>query len=148
MLYCAENVTFSFRHFFLASYLTERWLYGQNGLDIRSRLVVWRALKNKGLTEDESQDAMRSTLPLNLGDRFSVAAALATLAGGILFIWMASDSLRDLVLQVHRLFDGPLDYALLAIQWLLFYMVMSLVGSCVACVAAVWVYVSRTAKYV
>jgi hypothetical protein len=139
---------FSFRHFFLASYLTERWLYGQKGLDIRSRLVVWRALKNKGLTEEESQDAMLSALPLNLGDRFSLAAALATLAGGSLFIFMASDSLRDLVLQVHRLFDGPLDYALLAVQWLLFYVILSLAGSCVACVAAVWVYASRTARYV
>ncbi len=109
---------------------------------------MWRALKEQGLTEQLLKGTMLSVLPLNLGERFSAAATWLTLAGGSLFIWLASDSLRDLVLQIHRFFGGPLDYALLAIQWLLFYVTMSLLGSCAAGVAALWVYTSRTSKYI
>ena len=72
-----------------------------------------------------------------------MAAGIVTIIGGILFIGLASEPLRDSILQIHRVSDGPLDYVLLAVQWVAFYVGVSFLAFVLAVVAAVAIYASR-----
>lgn len=133
---------------FAPVHFTELAIYGRNGIDVRSRLLLWDALHQKRLTEHQLKDAMLQVLPLDFGERFLVAAGIATLVLGVLFIWLATDPVRNFILQIHRLTDGPVDYALLAVQWLAFYFIMSAVASCLTSIVAFNAYASRIAKHV
>jgi hypothetical protein len=128
-------------------HFTQLMIYGKKGIDVKSRLVLWKALKQKGLTEQQLKDTFLGALPLQFGDRFTVLANVVTLILGVLFIWLANDSVRDCVLQIHRLTDGPLDYILLAAQWWTFYLVMSAVGSCLTWILVFRAYASRIVKH-
>lgn len=130
---------------FAPKHFTELLIYGEKGIDVRCRLLVWDALKRKGLTEQQLKDAMLRALPLDFGEKFSVIATIVTALLGVVFIGFATDSVRGSVLQIHRITDGPLDYVLLAIQWWAFYLVVSLVGSCLASIIAFRAYASRVA---
>jgi hypothetical protein len=109
--------------------------------------LLWDALKGKGLTDQQLKDELLRALPLEFGERFTVGAGVFTLVLGVLFIWLASESVREFVLQIHRISDGPLDYILLLAQWWGFHLAMSLVGSCLASIVAFEVYASRIAKH-
>jgi hypothetical protein len=134
--------------FFTPKHFTELVIYGKKGVDARSRLLLWDALKRKGLIEQQLKDIMLQALPLDFGEKFSVAAGIVTLVLGIAFIGFATDSIRELLLQIHRITDGPLDYVLLAIQWWLFYIVVSLVSSLLVSIVAFQMYASRIAKHI
>lgn len=132
---------------FAPKHFTELLIYGKKGIDARSRLVAWDALKRKGLREQQLKDAMLRALPLDFGEKFSLAASIVTVLLGIAFIAFATDSIRESVLQIHRITDGPLDYVLLAIQWWAFYILLSLVSSFLTSIVAFQLYASRIAKH-
>jgi hypothetical protein len=50
-----------------------------------------------------------------------MTGGIITIIGGLLFIVLASESTRDLVLQIHRVFGGPFDF-----QWLALYVGVSI----------------------
>ena|ERR1700680_3589511 len=137
-----QAVLFAPKHF------TELAIYRKKGVDTRSRLLLWDALKRKGLIEQQLKDAMLQVLPLDFGEKFSVAASIVSAVLGIAFIGFATDSVRESVLQIHAITDGPLDYVLLAIQWWIFYIVVSLVSSLLVSIVAFEMYASRIAKHI
>ncbi len=133
--------------FLAPKHFTELLIYGKKGVDARSRLLLWDALKRKGLIEQQLKDTMLQALPLDFGEKFSVAATIVTLVLGIAFIGFTTDSMREFLFQIHRITDGPLDYVLLAIQWWMFYIVVSLVSSLLVSIAAFERYASRIATH-
>lgn len=132
---------------FAPKHFTELLIYGRKGIDVRCRLVMWRALEGKGLREGQLKEAMLQALPLDFGEKFSVAASIVTALLGIAFIGFATGSVRESVLQIHRITDGPLDYVLLAVQWWAFYIFTSLVGSGLTSLVALERYASRIATH-
>jgi len=136
-----------FRRFLLAALFTDRAIYGKKGIDIKFRLGLYRALGQKGLSESELKDVMLQALPLKLGEPFSTVAAIITIIGSILFIALATEPVRDFVLQFHRFSGGVLDYVLLAVHWLAFYIGLSLVAFVLALAAAIVIYTSRTWRF-
>jgi len=143
------KLQFSIRRavFVAPAHFTELMIYGKRGIDMRCRLALWRALKRKGLPEEQMKNALLNALPLGLGEWFSVGAGLVTMIAGFSFIWLASRPVREFTLQIHRLTNGPSDYVLLMIQWIGFYLAMSLAGSCLTSIIALAVYASRIARY-
>src|SRR5205823_167114 len=144
--FSAWNMQFSIVQalFFAPKHFTELLIYGKKGIDARARILLYGALKRKGLTEQQQwKDALLRALPRDFGEKFSVAATTVTALLGVAFIGFATDSVREFVLQIHRITDGPLDYVLLAIQWWAFYMVVSLVSSGFVSVIAFQRYASR-----
>jgi hypothetical protein len=124
--------------------MNRQWICrsGERGIDIRFRLGLYRALKQSGLTESELKDAALRALPLKLGEQFSMTGGIITIIGGLLFIVLASESTRDLVLQIHRVFGGPFDF-----QWLALYVGVSISAFVLTAIIAVGVYSSRTWKF-
>ncbi len=107
----AENMEFSFRRtmLFAPVHFTELVIYGKKGIDIKSRLLLYDALRGNRLTDQQLRDALLRVLPLDFGERFTVAASVLMLVLGVLFIWLANEPVREFVLQIHRISDGPLD---------------------------------------
>ncbi len=122
-------------------------IFGKRGLDIKVRLMLYEKLTGRGLSKEQIKEIMIEVLPLKLGDGFVKIAGPIAILAGVLFQFLASPELRDACLQIHRIFLGPMDYAVLALQWILFYLAMSLVGFCIAMLVAVSVYISRVSRY-
>jgi len=91
-------------------------IFGQSGLDVRTRLLLYQAFKKRELSAEEMKAQFSEVLPLQLGERFSKISLLVTMILGILFIAFSSDTIRMPIPQIHHLFDGPLDYFVLALQ--------------------------------
>jgi hypothetical protein len=135
------------RRTLLAAFLTDRAIYGKKGIDIRFRLGLWNTLRRNGVMEHELKETLLTALPLRLGEWFPVLAGLLTIFGGIMFIVLATEGVRDSVLQIHHVFDGPLDLALLVIQWLAFYILISFISTLVSLTAAIAIYASRVYRH-
>lgn len=104
-----EFPKFSFIKFLVlgARHLVEIFLFSQNGLDTRMRLVVWRRLKEKMTTasDEEKAQALVTILPVNYGNRFATLANLLTLGLGIAFIIWAPSIVVEPVLHIHRVLN-------------------------------------------
>ena len=133
---------------FAPVHFTELVIYRKKGIDIKSRLLLYDALRGNRLTDQQLRDAILRVLPLDFGEWFTVGASVLTLVLGVLFIWLANEPVREFVLQIYRISDGPLDYVLLAVQWWAFYLVVSAVASCLMSIVAFNAYASRIAKHV
>lgn len=109
-------------------HLTEWLIFGTRGIDIRFRLALAHSFEQQALSEQgelsdvELKDRLLRALPLRLGDWFPGVAWLLTAVGGVLFIRFAGKSVVRTALQIHVLFGRPLDYVLLALQWIVFYL--------------------------
>ena len=146
--YVFHHPSFSFWRLGVAPYhLAEVGIFGRNGLDVRTRLVLLRALDARAFTREDSKQVFMTHLPPNFGNKFLFFSGPLTVLIGMGFIVWANPSTRDGVLRIHRLFNGPGDYALLSLQWIAFYLVTSLVGTGLTLAVAGVAYVKRVAQF-
>jgi hypothetical protein len=88
----------------LAYLLAEKFVFGKKGVDVRFRLIFMEELKKLGITIDTSEGKalFLSIFPLELGNQFPVIAGWLTVVFGLIFIAVAPESIRRIMLQAPR----------------------------------------------
>lgn len=129
----------------LAYRLTVRLVFGESGVDIRSRLILDEALEARFPNPQERRTEFLRILPLTFGDRFPRLALVFALAVGAAFVLAAPRTLVKMVLQPHTAY-GWIAYGLVLLQWLLFYFATSILGAGIAGLAALISYGKRIGR--
>jgi hypothetical protein len=136
--------------FLTPSHWLKKYLIGKTGIDTLSRVVVIRALKEKGLkNDDELKEALISSLPIYYADRFINSTIWITIVLLVLFAIICPMAIVLFVFGIHDLFDAPwsfLNYPLLVVQWIIAYLFFSVVASLLMAFIATFAYSNRVSR--